>query len=186
MGNRSHSQKITLVSTGFFVPSVYSAPVARKPDPAQVPLPFDVAEGDEAPAVAGENDGKPTTASVAAEKAVERRGRPRKWESDAERKRAYRERLAADFAEPDRLRRELRNERRRVAARDRELAQLRGDLERSKAEIVALGREKEDLVENQASLEQRLGFFEAKASRAEKRLSEELRKDPKHPFHGRS
>jgi len=140
--------------------------VARTPDPTEVPLPFDLDDGDKAPAVAGENDGKPTSASVAAEKAVERRGRPRKWESDAERKRAYRERLAADFAEPDRLRRELRNERRRVAARDRELAQLRGDLERNEAEIVALGREKEDLVENQASLEQRLGFFEAKAARS--------------------
>lgn len=73
-----------------------------------------------------------------------------------------------------------------MAARDKELAQLHGDLERSEAEIAACGREKDALVENQTSLEQRLEFFEGKASRAEKRLSDELRKDPKHPFHGRS
>jgi chromosome segregation ATPase len=174
------------VCTCFFVPSIYSAAMARKPDPAQVPLPFDVADGDEALPVVVEPEVAPASAGVVAEKAEERRGRPRKWESDAERKRAYRERLAADFAEPDRLRRELRNERRRVASRDRQLARLRRDLERTEAEIATLGREKEDLVENQAGLEQRLEFFEAKAARAEKRLSDELRKDPKHPFHGRS
>ena len=45
-----------------------------------------------------------------------RRGRPRKWDSDADRKRAYRQRLAADLEEPQRLREELRNERRRASA----------------------------------------------------------------------
>jgi hypothetical protein len=45
-----------------------------------------------------------------------RRGRPRKWDSDADRKRAYRQRLAADLEQPRRLREELRNERRRASA----------------------------------------------------------------------
>ncbi len=48
----------------------------------------------------------------AAESPGRKVGRPRKWATEAERKRAYRERLAADIAEPERLRRELRNARR--------------------------------------------------------------------------
>lgn len=68
-----------------------------------------------------------------------------------------------------------------MAARDRELAQLRRSLERTYAEIATLGREKEDLFENQMSLEQRLAFFETKAARAEKRLGDELRRTPSTP-----
>jgi hypothetical protein len=55
-------------------------------------------------------------------------GRPRKWASEAERKRAYRERLAADREDPIGLRRDLRTERRRTAGlkqeNDRLLARL--------------------------------------------------------------
>ncbi len=62
-------------------------------------------------------------------------GRPRKWGSEAERKRAYRERLATDLAEPQRLRRELRNANRRIADRDRRIGELERDLARAEAEI---------------------------------------------------
>ncbi|MFN8039171.1 MAG: hypothetical protein U0Q07_08180 [Acidimicrobiales bacterium] len=48
-----------------------------------------------------------SVAADEAEPALRKMGRPRKWSSEAERKRAYRERLAADLAEPERLRREL-------------------------------------------------------------------------------
>jgi hypothetical protein len=60
-------------------------------------------------------------------------GRPRVWASEAERKRAYREQLAADFAEPERLRRELRSARKAIADKDREISRLKRDLTRSEA-----------------------------------------------------
>lgn len=71
-----------------------------------------------------------------------RPGRPRVWASEAERKRAYRERLAADLAEPDRLRKELRAERRMIAEKDREITRLKRDLARAEAaERAALDRQ---------------------------------------------
>jgi hypothetical protein len=63
-------------------------------------------------------------------------GRPRVWASEAERKRAYRARLAADLAEPVRLRLELRDARKRIGELERALAATRGDLGRS-ADAVA-------------------------------------------------
>lgn len=134
----------------------------RKPDPAQVPLPFDLPEDDD-------EDQEPERAEAAAPgapepatKAPSKRGRPRKWASEAERKRAYRERLATDFAEPDRLRKELRNERRRVASRDRLIAQLRRDLDESAARIAAVEDEKADLLAQHASLEEQLEWHREK------------------------
>lgn len=56
------------------------------------------------------------------------RGRPRKWGSDAERKRAYRERKAEELAEPHRLRMELRRERQRSGSLANEAERLRGEL----------------------------------------------------------
>ncbi len=58
-------------------------------------------------------------------------GRPRVWASEAERKRAYRARLAADLAEPARLRLELRAARKRIGELERSLAGARRDLGRS-------------------------------------------------------
>jgi chromosome segregation ATPase len=52
-------------------------------------------------------------------------GRPRKWASEAERKRAYRTRRAADLAEPERLRLELRQARAQIAELEREAFRLR-------------------------------------------------------------
>jgi predicted RNase H-like nuclease (RuvC/YqgF family) len=59
-------------------------------------------------------------------------GRPRKWADDAERLRAYRERKAAELADPQRLREEVRELRRRV--RDLETELGREQAARSKAE----------------------------------------------------
>ena len=59
-------------------------------------------------------------------------GRPRKWADDAERLRAYRERKAAELAEPQRLREEVRELRRRVRDIESELA--REKVARTKAE----------------------------------------------------
>ena len=65
-----------------------------------------------------------------------RRGRPRKWASDAERQAAYRARRARELADIDGLRRELRETRAALAAvtkeRDRLLRQL-GSAPRSPA-----------------------------------------------------
>lgn len=59
-------------------------------------------------------------------------GRPRKWADDAERVRAYRARKAAELAEPQRLREEVRELRRRVRDLETELA--REKAARTKAE----------------------------------------------------
>jgi hypothetical protein len=68
---------------------------------------------------------------------VGRRGRPRIWESEAERKRAYRDRKARDLAEPERLRRELRNARKQIANRDREISRLRSEARGLAADFAA-------------------------------------------------
>jgi chromosome segregation ATPase len=112
------------------------------------------------------------------------RGRPRKWASEAERKRAYRERLATDFAEPDRLRKEVRNERRRVAARDRQIAELRRNLDEAKTRIDAAEVEKVDLLARQVTLEEQLEWQRAKVQEYSARLSEWRRKAD-HPFDDR-
>lgn len=99
------------VSTGLSSRPVSVGTVPRRAKPGHPELPFDEREP-----VPVEPD--PVVADDA-EPAPRKMGRPRKWTSEAERKRAYRERLAADHAEPERLRRELRNAKRRVADRDR-------------------------------------------------------------------
>ncbi len=58
-------------------------------------------------------------------------GRPRIWASDAERKRAYRARRAAELAEPLQLRRELRSVRRRIGELEQVVTSLQRDLGRA-------------------------------------------------------
>jgi hypothetical protein len=79
--------------------------------------------------------------------AAGRRGRPRIWESEAERKRAYRERKARDLAEPERLRRELRNARKRIVNRDREIGRLRAEARGLAADFAAARRRSDELEE---------------------------------------
>lgn len=109
-----------------FIPSVYSRTVARKARDTQDSLPFEDIESDTP------RSSDPSSPDV--ESGARRPGRPRVWASEAERKRAYRERLAADFAEPDRLRKELRAERKHSAEKDREIARLQRELARIEAE----------------------------------------------------
>jgi chromosome segregation ATPase len=95
------------------------------------------------------------------------------WASEAERKRAYRERLAADRAEPERLRRELRAERKRVADQDRQLSRFVQDLTRAKglrADFAAREAELKSAIEH---LEAKVEFWRAQARAIEKRLDEE-------------
>ena len=83
------------------------------------------------------------------------RGRPRKWATEADRKRAYRERMAADLAEPAQLRRELRTERARSATfarvserRERELDRTTRLLARALNHQAELGATIEQLRSN--------------------------------------
>lgn len=143
--------------------------MARKPDPAQAQLPLDLPEQDD------ERPGRSTPAAFPQEAPVDpspRRGRPRKWASDAERKRAYRERLAADLAEPDRLRKELRNERRRVASRETEIARLCITAEQFTRKIDRLERDAVEAAAKKEALELQVEFLRARAIRSEKKADE--------------
>jgi hypothetical protein len=138
--------------------------VPRRARPEQDHLPFDTdpaAPPDEIPATEQPTIERP------------RRGRPRVWTSEAERKRAYRERLAADHAEPERLRRELRAERKHVADRDRQLVRLRRDLAEALAERAHFAVLQADLEATIEELQTRVEFWKAEASRLEKRLDDE-------------
>ncbi len=159
-----HTQKITTGVHDLFVPSAYSWRVPRRIAPQQAPLPFAAdpeAPGTENPAVEQAGIERP------------RRGRPRLWTSEAERKRAYRERLAADCAEPERLRRELRTERKRVADQERKLARLDRILRDSRAERADLVGRQAGLEAAIADLEAQVELWRTQAGSIEKRLDEE-------------
>jgi hypothetical protein len=66
-----------------------------------------------------------------------RPGRPRKWASEAERKRAYRQRLALDLDNPLGLRHDLRAERRRTARLKQENDRLRARLAVAERRVAA-------------------------------------------------
>ncbi len=110
------------------------------------------------------------------EPAPRKMGRPRKWESEAERKRAYRERLAADLAEPQRLRRELRNAKRRVADRDRRLAEAESDLARSEAEIERRSKREIELDGTVRRLEAKVEDWRSRANALARNLEAERAK----------
>ena len=140
-------------------------PVPRRASDNQDALPFDEVAPTKEPSVAehlGDNeDGR------------RRPGRPRVWASEAERKRAYRGRLAADFAEPDRLRKELRAARNSVVEKDREITRLKRELARAEAaERAALGRQTglERMIEG---LEAKVGDWRSRAQALAKRREEE-------------
>ena len=67
-----------------------------------------------------------------------RRGRPRKWATDAERARAYRRRKAEELADVDALRRERRSLQRQIAGCEAERARLARALGRAEGRIQAL------------------------------------------------
>lgn len=107
-----------------------------------------------------------------------RTGRPRKWESETERKRAYRERLAADLAEPQRLRRELGNERKRVASRDQKVAALKRELTRAEAQIDRHGEREAELELTIERLESSLADWRSRARALSDSLDKERSRAP--------
>lgn len=137
----------------------------RKPKPEHPELPFDVPASmpeevpDEPVAAAGSRAGK--------------MGRPRKWESEAERKRAYRQRLAADLAQPERLRRELRNAKRQSAEKDRRLAQAERDLARAEAEIERRSKREIELESTVERLEVRVDDWRSRTNALTRNLEAE-------------
>jgi hypothetical protein len=92
-------------------------------------------------------------------------GRPRKWASEAERKRAYRERLAADLEDPLTLRRDLRTERRRTAG-------LNQDKDRLRARLAAAERRTEEAEESARVAEERMALLKEDAERNRRQLFE--------------
>lgn len=100
-------------------------------------------------------------------------GRPRKWESEADRKRAYRERLAADLAEPERLRRELRNAKRQAAEKARRLSAMERDLARAEAEIDRRRRRESELEGTIQRLEDRVDDWRSRANALARNLEAE-------------
>jgi chromosome segregation ATPase len=138
--------------------------MARRSDPKQAALSLRLDLD------AQENEG---TVSEASEPAPPRRGRPRIWASEAERKRAYRERLATDHAEPERLRRELRAERKRVAERDQKLIRTGQKLARAKAENRDLSARNGDLLATIETRDAQIEFWQDRARKLEDRLAQE-------------
>ena len=105
-------------------------------------------------------------------------GRPRKWATEAERKRAYRERLAADVAEPDRLRRELRNARRQSAEKSRRLARAERELARAEAEIERRSQREAELDGIVERLEARVDDWRSQANTLARNLESERSATP--------
>lgn len=68
-------------------------------------------------------------------------GRPRKWATEAERKRAYRGRKAAELSEPLRVREELRGARLEAAAAQTDAEAARRAAERTGRRVAALERQ---------------------------------------------
>jgi chromosome segregation ATPase len=121
----------------------------------------------------------PNTEQAAAERSEDiadgrrRPGRARVWESDAERKRAYSERLAADFAEPDRLRKELRAERRLVAETEREVTRLKRELARAEDATGAALSRQADLQRMVEGLEMKVADWRSRAQALARKREEE-------------
>jgi chromosome segregation ATPase len=101
-----------------------------------------------------------------------RRGRPRKWASDAERKRAYRARKADELAEPERLRLELRDARSEVRRLEKQCARLEAvvrQAERQAAKEIVARDELETEIERRDGS---IAFWERRARIAERQLWE--------------
>jgi septal ring factor EnvC (AmiA/AmiB activator) len=105
----------------------------------------DVVSSEFVPEIVDTNESHSESSSI--EAGASRRGRPRKWASEADRKRAYRERLAADLAEPVSLRRELRDEQRRSRTLEARVERLTAELSRKQAELDAVQDRERDLAD---------------------------------------
>lgn len=106
-----------------------------------------------------------------------RRGRPRKWASEAERKRAYRVRKAEDLAEPERLRLELRDERAEVRSLRSEIARLERVVERVERRAAQDALVRGELEIEITRRENTIAFWQRRAEIAEQRLRDGERGD---------
>ncbi|MCU0311005.1 MAG: hypothetical protein MUE36_08680 [Acidimicrobiales bacterium] len=100
------------------------------------------------------------------------RGRPRKWSSEAERKRAYRARKADELAEPERLRSELRDARSEIRRLEKQCARLEavvGRAERQAAKEILAREELETEIEFRDGT---IAFWQQRARIAERQLWE--------------
>lgn len=139
----SDTQTITRWWTGLSVTCEYSGVARRDATKDQLTLVLD-ADPSVEPAVES-----PAT------KAGRTRGRPRKWESDAHRMRAYRERRSIELEEPNRLREELRDERRRASALRNEVERQRRRAERAERQM-ALAKMDRDAAQQEAEHDREL------------------------------
>jgi chromosome segregation ATPase len=89
------------------------------------------------------------------------RGRPRIWSSEAERKRAYRERLARDVAEPVRLRAELRAEQQNSRQLRTEIDGLTKTVDRLRRELTRAGERETVLADKVQFLHERVRVLNA-------------------------
>ncbi|MCD9625625.1 hypothetical protein [Rhabdothermincola salaria] len=99
-----------------------------------------------------------------------RRGRPRKWASEAERKRAYRARKADELAEPERLRAELRDARSEVRRLEKECARRERLVGMAERRLAKETRERKELEAKIVQQDNVVAFWENRARIAERRL----------------
>jgi len=90
---------------------------------------------------------RPLISSAVSEQARRGPGRPRKWASEAERKRAYRSRRATELADPRRVRAEAREARDALAAARTELETARRVVQRAEQRALNAERRSAKLVE---------------------------------------
>ena len=105
-----------------------------------------------------------------AETEPSRRGRPRKWASEAERKRAYRARKAEDLAAPARLRLELRDARSEIRRLEKQSARLERRIVQAERRAA---RDQIDRAELETEIERRansIAFWQRRAEIAERQV----------------
>lgn len=101
-----------------------------------------------------------------------RRGRPRKWSSEAERKRAYRARKAEELAEPERLRAELRDARSDIRNLEKDRARLERKIGQLKAQLDRETSTRAELEAEMAAKDEGIEFWRNSAQSANRQLQE--------------
>src|SRR4051812_47779429 len=101
-------------------------------------------------------------------------GRPRKWASDAERKRAYRARKAAELADPYRIREQARSAIGEAAAARSELETARRAVQRAEQRGVAAQRRSDKLAERLRTAETAARRARIARDRAESLLKQKV------------
>ncbi len=113
---------------------------------------------------------------------VKRVGRPRKWDSEAERKRAYRQRRAAELADPLALREAARAARAEAAESTTAADVARREADRWRARAAAADKRAQQATERATRAESAARSAHAQRDEARRLLGRKLRwaKDAKH------